>query len=120
MLTDALPRVSLAQLPTPLEPLPRLSAALGGPRLWIKRDDQTGLATGGNKARKLEFLVAEALRRGLMIVGGMGGMIDGRAGDHLQITPAFTTTNDQIAEAVSILKDAIRAALKEINKEING
>ena len=64
MLTDALPRISLAHLPTPLEPLPRLSAALGGPQLWIKRDDQTGLATGGNKARKLEFLVAEALAQG--------------------------------------------------------
>ena len=64
MLTDRLPRISLAHLPTPLELLPRLSAALGGPQLWIKRDDQTGLATGGNKARKLEFLVAEALAQG--------------------------------------------------------
>jgi D-cysteine desulfhydrase family pyridoxal phosphate-dependent enzyme len=64
MLTDALPRVRLAHLPTPLEELPRLSRALGGPRLWVKRDDQTGLATGGNKTRKLEFSVGEALRRG--------------------------------------------------------
>jgi D-cysteine desulfhydrase family pyridoxal phosphate-dependent enzyme len=64
MLTDALPRVRLAQLPTPLEELPRLSRALGGPRLWVKRDDQTGLATGGNKTRKLEFSVGEALRQG--------------------------------------------------------
>ncbi len=56
-----LPRLALAHLPTPLEPLPRLSRALGGPRLWIKRDDQTGLAGGGNKTRKLEFLVADAL-----------------------------------------------------------
>jgi D-cysteine desulfhydrase len=65
MLTDALPRISLAHLPTPLEELPRLREALGGgPRLWIKRDDQTGLATGGNKARKLEFLVAEGLEQG--------------------------------------------------------
>lgn len=54
-------RVPLAQLPTPLQPLTRLSKHLGGPTLWMKRDDQTGLATGGNKARKLEFLVAEAL-----------------------------------------------------------
>lgn len=61
MLTDKLRRVSIAHLPTPLEPLPRLTAQLGGPELWIKRDDQTGLATGGNKARKLEFLVADAL-----------------------------------------------------------
>ncbi len=54
-------RFQLAQLPTPLEPLPRLSAHLGGPSLFIKRDDQTGLALGGNKTRKLEFLIADAL-----------------------------------------------------------
>ena len=63
MLTDDQPRVAIAHLPTPLEPLPRLTAQLGGPELWVKRDDQTGLATGGNKARKLEFLVADALSR---------------------------------------------------------
>ncbi len=56
-----LPRVNIAHLPTPIEPLPRLSQHLGGPELWIKRDDQTGLALGGNKTRKLEFLVADAL-----------------------------------------------------------
>ncbi|MCC6395384.1 MAG: D-cysteine desulfhydrase family protein [Bacteroidetes bacterium] len=54
-------RYMLAQLPTPLEPLTRLSAFLGGPPLYIKRDDQTGLAFGGNKTRKLEFLIADAL-----------------------------------------------------------
>src|SRR6266540_2341572 len=64
MLTDKLPRVRLGHFPTPLDELPRLSRALGGPRLFVKRDDQTGLATGGNKTRKLEFSVAEALRRG--------------------------------------------------------
>ena len=64
MLTDKLSRVPIAHLPTPLEPLPRLTAQLGGPELWIKRDDQTGLATGGNKARKLEYLVADALAQG--------------------------------------------------------
>jgi D-cysteine desulfhydrase len=57
-------RISLAHLPTPLEPLERLSRHLGGPRLLIKRDDQTGLAGGGNKTRKLEFLLAEALAQG--------------------------------------------------------
>lgn len=56
------PRLSLAHLPTALEPLERLSAELGGPRLWIKRDDCTGLSTGGNKARKLEFLMADAMK----------------------------------------------------------
>jgi L-cysteate sulfo-lyase len=58
------PRVKLAHLPTPLEPMDRLSKELGGPRLWIKRDDCTGLSTGGNKTRKLEFLMGEALQRG--------------------------------------------------------
>ena len=58
------PRVKLAHLPTPLEPMARLSKYLGGPNLWIKRDDCTGLSTGGNKTRKLEFLMGEALMRG--------------------------------------------------------
>jgi L-cysteate sulfo-lyase len=56
-----LPRFPLAQLPTPIETLPALSRVLGGPDLLIKRDDQTGLAFGGNKTRKLEFLVGQAL-----------------------------------------------------------
>ena len=59
-----LPRLRFAHLPTPIEPLPRLSAALGGPALWAKRDDQTGLAFGGNKTRKLEYLLAEAQSHG--------------------------------------------------------
>ncbi|QEA40641.1 D-cysteine desulfhydrase [Pistricoccus aurantiacus] len=58
------PRVRLAHLPTPLEPMDNLSQLLGGPRLWIKRDDCTGLSTGGNKTRKLEFLMADALDQG--------------------------------------------------------
>ena len=61
---DHFPRVSLAQLPTALEPMKRLSAYLGGPDIYIKRDDCTGLATGGNKTRKLEFLMADALEKG--------------------------------------------------------
>jgi D-cysteine desulfhydrase family pyridoxal phosphate-dependent enzyme len=64
MLTDSVPRVRLGQLPTPIEALPHLSKALGGPRLLVKRDDLTGLAEGGNKTRKLEFSVGEALRQG--------------------------------------------------------
>ena len=54
-------RVDLCHQPTPLEEMPRLSAALNGPKFLIKRDDCTGLATGGNKTRKLEFLLADAL-----------------------------------------------------------
>ncbi len=59
-----IPRIRIAHLPTPVESLPRLSAALGGPRLLVKRDDQTGLAMGGNKTRKLEFALAEAQAHG--------------------------------------------------------
>ena len=65
-------RLHFAHLPTPIESLPRLSKTLDGPRLLIKRDDQTGLAFGGNKTRKLEFLVAEARDGGAktLITGG--------------------------------------------------
>jgi L-cysteate sulfo-lyase len=58
------PRVRLAHLPTPLEHLPRLSEHLAGPQIYVKRDDCTGLATGGNKTRKLEYLVADAIEHG--------------------------------------------------------
>lgn len=61
---ERLPRFSLAALPTPLEDLPALTRHLGGPRILMKRDDLTGFALGGNKSRKLEFLVADALRKG--------------------------------------------------------
>lgn len=61
---QALNPLPLGHLPTPLEPLPRLSQALNGPELWIKRDDQTGLATGGNKVRKLAYLMSAALEQG--------------------------------------------------------
>jgi L-cysteate sulfo-lyase len=61
---QALPRIRFTEAATPLQPLHRLSAHLGGPRIFMKRDDLTGLAGGGNKARKLEFLAAEALAQG--------------------------------------------------------
>jgi len=61
---QAVPRLELGHGPTPLEPLPRLSRELGGPTIWLKRDDCTGLATGGNKTRKLEYLMADALEQG--------------------------------------------------------
>lgn len=66
------PRARLAHLPTALELLPRLAAALGGPEIWIKRDDCTGLSTGGNKTRKLEFLMAEAQAEGADLVMTQG------------------------------------------------
>ena len=58
------PRIKLAHLPTPLEFMPRLTEHLQGPNLYVKRDDCTGLASGGNKTRKLEFLMAEAMQQG--------------------------------------------------------
>jgi D-cysteine desulfhydrase len=58
------PRRRYTEAPTPLEAVPRFSAAVGGPNLFIKRDDLLGLAAGGNKTRKLEFLVADALSQG--------------------------------------------------------
>jgi len=58
------PRVKLCHAPTPLEHMPNLTRLLGGPQLWIKRDDCTGIATGGNKVRKLEYLMGEAQQLG--------------------------------------------------------
>src|SRR5689334_21532436 len=66
-------RVGLAQLPTPLEPLPRLTAYVGGPRLWVKREDCTGLGFGGNKLRKLDHVLHEAIEQGAdtLVSGGV-------------------------------------------------
>lgn len=74
MLLTGFPRVSLAHLPTRLEILPRLSEHLGGPEIWVKRDDCTGLATGGNKTRKLEFSMGEALELGADTVITVGAV----------------------------------------------
>lgn len=74
MIETQLPRLQFAHLPTPVEPLPRLGAELGGPQFWIKRDDQTGLAFGGNKTRKLEYLLAEARAHGARTLITMGAV----------------------------------------------
>lgn len=71
---DRFPRVSLCHRPTPLEAMPRLKEALGGPNFWIKRDDCTGLASGGNKTRKLEFLIGEAIAQDADIVVTQGAV----------------------------------------------
>jgi L-cysteate sulfo-lyase len=67
------PRLGLAQLNTPLEPLKRLSAHLGGPRLWVKREDATGLGFGGNKLRKLDYVLHDAVSSGAdtLVSGGV-------------------------------------------------
>ena len=67
-------KLDLAQTPTPFYPLERLTAHLGGPRIWIKRDDLTGAATSGNKIRKLEFLLADALAQGCDTIITSGGV----------------------------------------------
>lgn len=70
---DSLPRFPLGHFPTPLEFLPRFSEALGGPEIYIKRDDCTGLAFGGNKTRHNEFILGEALQQGTdLFVWGAG------------------------------------------------
>lgn len=79
------PRHFLAHLPTPLEKLDRLTAELGGPEIWIKRDDCTGLSTGGNKTRKLEFLMAEAQLEGADMVMTQGAT----QSNHARQTVAF-------------------------------
>src|SRR5579862_9739520 len=67
------PRLGLAHLPTPLEPMKRLTDHLDGPRLWVKREDATGLGFGGNKLRKLDYVLHEALARGAdtIVSGGV-------------------------------------------------
>jgi L-cysteate sulfo-lyase len=79
------PRIFLAHLPTPLERLDRLTRELGGPEIWIKRDDCTGLSTGGNKTRKLEFLMAEAEAAGAEMVMTQGAT----QSNHARQTAAF-------------------------------
>ena len=74
MLLDKFPRVPLAHLPTPLEHLPRLSTHLGGPEIYVKRDDCTGLASGGNKTRKLEYSMAEAMQQGADTIVTVGAV----------------------------------------------
>jgi len=67
-------RLDLARLDTPIVPLQRLSAQLGGPTIWVKRDDQTGAAESGNKIRKLQYTIAEALREGADTLITCGGL----------------------------------------------
>ncbi len=80
------PRIRLGHFPTPLEPMDNLTEALGGPRLFVKRDDCTGLASGGNKTRKLEFLMADALQQGADSVITVGAV----QSNHARQTAAAT------------------------------
>ena len=95
-LTERLQRVPLAHTPTPLEPLPRLAEHLGGPAIYVKRDDGTGLAFGGNKTRKLEFLMADAFQQGADTVITVGGV----QSNHVRQTVAAAAKLGLKAEAV--------------------
>ena len=113
------PRLHFAHLPTPLEPLPRLSEALGGPNLWIKRDDCTGLSSGGNKTRKLEFLMADALDKGARSVITQGATQSNHARQtaaiaakldlecHLLITDLSPEHDEHYARNGNVLLDSL-------------
>lgn len=82
-----LPKRTYTDFPTPLEPLPRLSKALGGPEIWIKRDDQLGLSGGGNKTRKLEYVMAAALHEGAKAIMTVGAV----QSNHCRLTLSAAT-----------------------------
>ncbi|MCL5074165.1 MAG: D-cysteine desulfhydrase family protein [Chloroflexi bacterium] len=84
MLITKIPRLHLGNLPTPLEEAPRLAEALGGPRLFLKRDDLNGFALGGNKIRKLEFLLADAQQKGADVIVTTGAL----QSNHARLTAA--------------------------------
>ena len=83
------PRVKLAHLPTPLEPMKNLSKTLGGPNLWIKRDDCNGLSSGGNKTRKLEFLMGDAIEKGADTIVIQGATQTNHGRQQVQTTCLF-------------------------------
>ena len=106
------PRHRFAHLPTPLEPMDELTRILGGPRLWIKRDDCTGLAGGGNKTRKLEYLIADALHHGADTVITQGAT----QSNHARQTAAIATM--QGMDCHILLED--RTASEDTDYNYNG
>ena len=107
------PRVSLAHLPTPLEQLPRLSEHLGGPQIWVKRDDCTGLATGGNKTRKLEFSMAAALAADADTIVTVGAY----QSNHVRQTAAAACKLGLRCEV--LLEHRFDAAMADVAAEVN-
>ncbi len=81
---DKLPRIKLAKLPTPLQEMPCLSKFLDGPKLWIKRDDLTDIAFGGNKERKAEFVIADAIQKDADVIITTGAV----QSNHARVTAA--------------------------------
>ncbi|MFC3125304.1 D-cysteine desulfhydrase [Pseudoroseomonas globiformis] len=124
------PRIRLGHMPTPLEPMDNLSKHLGGPRLWIKRDDATGLATGGNKTRKLEYLMAEALQQGADIVITQGATQSNHArqtaaaaaklglGCHILLEDRTGNTETAYTQGGNVLLDLLHGA--EISRFAGG
>ena len=130
MLLSRFPRISLAHLPTPLEFLPRLSKYLGGPNIYVKRDDCTGLGIGGNKTRKLEFLIADALEKKATVVITPGAV----QSNHVRQTAAaackvgmkcelvfskiFENSSDPYLNSGNVFLDKIFGAnIREIDKD---
>ncbi|MBM4203689.1 MAG: D-cysteine desulfhydrase family protein [Gammaproteobacteria bacterium] len=119
---SAVPRLSIGHLPTPFEPLDRLSRELGGPRIWVKRDDCTGLATGGNKTRKLEYLLADARLKGATDIITFGAVQSNHARQtamaaarlgfpcHLILTEQVSWKNRSYATSGNVLIDRIAGA----------
>ena len=129
------PRVTLGHLPTPLERLGNLTKALGGPEIWIKRDDCTGLSTGGNKTRKLEFLMAEAIAEGADTVVTQGATQSNHARQtaaaaaklgmacHLLLEDRTGKTDYDYTENGNVLLDRLHGATIErcpANPDMNG
>ncbi|MBC9205894.1 D-cysteine desulfhydrase [Roseomonas aerophila] len=120
------PRIRLGHLPTPLEPMENLSRHLagpdGGPNLWIKRDDCTGLSTGGNKTRKLEYLMADALAQGADTVITQGATQSNHARQtaaaaaklglacHILLEDRTGYTDDAYAQSGNVLLDRLHGA----------
>ena len=119
------PRIQLGHFPTPLEPMDNLSRLLGGPRLWVKRDDCTGLSTGGNKTRKLEFLLAEAVAQKADVVITQGATQSNHArqtaaaaarngmGCHILLEDRTGSTDFSYVENANVLLDHLHGATVE-------
>ena len=129
------PRVRLAHLPTPLEHLPNLSRALGGPEIWIKRDDCTGMSSGGNKTRKLEYLLAEAQAEGADIILTQGATQSNHARQtaacaaklgmacHLLLEDRTLKTAEEYTQGGNVFLDHLHGATVErhpANPDMNG
>ena len=119
--------LNIGHWPTPLEPLPRLSAELGGPNIWVKRDDCTGLATGGNKTRKLAYLLSDAQNQEADVVITYGAVQSNHARQtaaacaklgiacHLLLAQRVPYTSDNYESGGNVLLDRLCGAQVHIH-----